>query len=109
MTNNDLSEDLSNMDGEEVLPEATEAAYVTITTTANGPTLRASVPAAESRRMLDTTEFICGVVASLISPFVMAKALDVGSPHLPWQARLACIFVAACTPLAYYWMAARKN
>ncbi|MFF3269407.1 hypothetical protein ACFYWU_00510 [Streptomyces chrestomyceticus] len=40
---------------------------------------------------------------------VMAKALELTSPGMPWQAQVALLVTAAMLPMACYWLTVRNR
>ncbi|MFF0733826.1 hypothetical protein ACFYVK_19645 [Streptomyces chartreusis] len=84
--------------------EPTSAAFVKITTTPDGPTATASVPGKQAGRMLGTVEFVSSVGGTVISPYMMAKAVESLSAGAPWQVQTALLALAAMLPAVCYWM-----
>ena len=78
--------------------EPTGSAWVSITTTPDGPTLTASLPNRESGQALRTLGAVSGVAGSVIGPYLMAKALALLAAASPWQFEVACLMVAAVLP-----------
>ncbi|MCT9081458.1 hypothetical protein [Streptomyces fulvoviolaceus] len=78
--------------------EPTGSAYVSITTTPDGPALKASVPEGESGQALRTLNTVAGVAGSVIGPYLMAKALALLATASPWQFEGACLMLAALLP-----------
>ncbi|WP_328938946.1 hypothetical protein OG288_33565 [Streptomyces tauricus] len=99
---NDPPTHSNDEEGDEVLvldaPEPTGSAYVSITTTPDGPALTASVPERESGHALRTLNAFSGVAGSVIGPYLMAKALSLLATTSPWQFEVACLMVAAVLP-----------
>jgi len=89
--------------------EPTGAAFVKITTTPNGPMVTASVPEKEASQMLETTEFVCGIAGTVISPYLMARALELADAGMPWQVRTALLALAAVLPAVCYWLSSRRH
>lgn len=89
--------------------EPTAAAFLKITTKPDWPDLTVSVPGTEANRMLEAVELVCGIGGIALAPFLMAKALEIVSPDLPWEAGVACMIIAAILPLAVYWLAKRHK
>ncbi|MCL8012887.1 hypothetical protein [Streptomyces sp. AS02] len=78
--------------------EPTGSAYVSITTTPDGPALTASVSEKESGQALRTLTAFSGVAGSVIGPYLMAKALALLATASPWQFEVACLMLAAVLP-----------
>ncbi|WP_411080627.1 hypothetical protein [Streptomyces sp. cmx-18-6] len=87
--------------------DLTEAAFITITTTSNGPSITASVPGTEADRMMTMGEFVVGVGGTAVGPYVMAKALEVAAVEVPWPALTIVLVLAALLPMGGLWLTIR--
>ncbi|WP_018509615.1 MULTISPECIES: hypothetical protein [unclassified Streptomyces] len=90
-----------------VLGENSDAAFVKVTTTPNGPSITASVPGKEAGRMLSTAELTIGAVGTAAGPYAMLRALEASAVELPWQALTAVIAIAALAPIGCLWLTIR--
>ncbi|WP_043254669.1 hypothetical protein [Streptomyces sp. Tu6071] len=91
------------------LDQPTSAAYVTFSTTPDGPSVTMSVPSGQSHLMLATVPTVTGVLGSALGPYLMARALDVVGTGTPWQLQSGLLTLAALLPMAYIVISRRTN
>lgn len=89
--------------------QQTVAAYVTFTTTPEGPTLSVGVPEQHSVRLLETLRITSGVIGSVTAPYLMAKALESVKATEPWQVPAVFLAVSALLPLLYICLYRRSS
>jgi hypothetical protein len=82
--------------------QPTSAAHVTFRTTPEGPSISMGVPAEESGRLLGVLGVVTGVIGSTVAPYLMARALHIVSPGMPWQLQAGLVMLATLLPLAYF-------
>ncbi|MGI5402246.1 hypothetical protein ACQEVG_22940 [Streptomyces sp. CA-135486] len=87
----------------------TVAAYVTFTTSPEGPALSVGVPEEHSIRLLETLRITSGVMGSVTAPYLMAKALDAAKVTEPWQVPAAFLTLSVLLPLLYICLYRRSS
>lgn len=77
-----------------------DAAFVVITTTPDGPGLGLSVPDRHSARLLDTVALLFCVLGVVLAPSLTARALSVLETDVPWQTQTGLVALSVLAPLA---------
>ncbi|WP_030024416.1 hypothetical protein [Streptomyces monomycini] len=88
--------------------QPTSAAYVTFSTTPEGPSIALGVPAEQSGLLMRSVSAATGVAGSALGPYLMARALHLVKSDAPWQLQVALLVLAALLPLLYILLGRRS-
>ncbi|MEU8949918.1 hypothetical protein [Streptomyces sp. NPDC048489] len=89
--------------------QPTSAAFVSIRTFTDGPSVNVGVPAEQSGLLVGAVTVAAGVGGSIVGPYLMARALHVMAPGTPWQLQSAMLCMAALLPLVYFLLDRRRG
>jgi hypothetical protein len=89
--------------------QPTSAAFVSIRTFADGPSVNVGVPAEQSGLLVGAVTVAAGAGGSILGPYLMARALRLVAPGMPWQLQSALLCMGALLPLVYFLLNRRRG
>lgn len=89
--------------------QPTSAAHVTFSTTPEGPSISMGVPAEQSAMLVRAIGVATGIAGSTLAPYVMARALHLVGPGMPWQLQAGLVMLATLLPLGYFLLGRRRG